>query len=510
MKHYSAILFPISALHGPFGLGTLGNEAHDFVKTLRSKGFSYWQILPLGHVDETSSPYKSPSSFAGNPAYIDPRFLVADGLLPASDFAEEIYRGDPNIADYAFAYKNISEILKKAFANVGELLQKSIDSFYAEEKYWLEDYALFMTAKKINKGKAWWDWEDKELLKNKPEAREKLKQEQEKLYKYFIFEQWAFDRQWLSLKSKANKLGLGIIGDLPFYIDNDSADAWANQHLFTINEKGDCLSCAGVPPDYFSEMGQFWGNPLYVWEEHKKDNYAWWQNRIKRMMKIFDKLRLDHFRAFGNYWAIEAASKDARKGEWLLGPNMELLNLFFAKYDKSRFIAEDLGEYDEVLAKLIKDAGIANMYVLQFNIHPQADRNLPYKAFYNSVTYTGTHDNNTVLGWIWEQNEAQRSFILQYMNFSEKEDWGKGGPHSPICQSMIHLAWSTHSKLAVTCLQDICGYGEDTRINVPGRTGGNWCYRITREAWDAISWRSMERMNRIFKRDTPFEEQPLG
>lgn len=505
-KHYSGLLFHIASLPSPFGIGTLGTETLQFLHSVRNAGFSYWQILPCNLTDTANSPYKSYSSFAGNPSFIDPRLLVADGLLGSKEVEHHLYKGEAHRIDYEFARQNSKSFLMHAKKSLSQVLKKIILEFVEKEKAWLKDYAIFMTAKAYYQGKAWWHWEDEGLKNYDAKALERFEKAHQEQIEYYYFEQWVFQRQWSYLKKQANEMGLGIIGDLPFYVDSDSVDVWANRKLFDLDAQGREKQVAGVPPDYFSEKGQLWGNPIYLWKEHKKENYAWWIARVSRMMQLYDKLRLDHFRAFANYWAIPAGAEDARQGHWEQGPGMDLLSKIFEKFEKTRIIAEDLGAESEEVTELLKTSELANMFVLQFSLHSSEEKNLPYNYHYNSVTYTGTHDNNTLLGWIWSLDDYQRRFVLDYLHFSKKEDWGEGGFDSPICQAMIRQALASASKLAITTLQDLCGFGEDTRMNVPGVAEGNWTYRISPSLLHKTNWLHYKRMNQVFRRDTAFEE----
>lgn len=505
-KHYSGLLFHVASLPSPFGIGTMGPETLNFIQSVREAGYSYWQILPLNLTDTANSPYKSYSSFAGNPSFIDPRLLVTDGLLSAKEVETYLYREDNQEVNYAFAKRNSARFLSFARKSLSHILKNSIMDFVEKEKVWLKDYAIFMTAKKMYNNQAWWEWENQGLRNYEASALKAFEEKYQNEIEHFYFEQWVFQRQWNYLKKQANQKGLGIIGDLPFYVDSDSVDVWANRKLFELDANGRETQVAGVPPDYFSEKGQLWGNPIYAWKEHKKENYQWWLARISRMLDLYDKLRLDHFRAFADYWAIPFGSEDARTGHWEQGVGMDLLAPVLKHFPAHRLIAEDLGAESQAVETLLKDSQIANMYVLQFSLHATEEKNLPFNAPYNSVTYTGTHDNNTLLGWIWDLDDYQRRFVLDYLRFSSKEDWGEGGFNSPICQAVIGQAWASPSKLAITTLQDLCGFGSDTRVNKPGVAEGNWTYRISPAHLHRVNWAHYKRLNQIFRRDYAYEE----
>lgn len=508
-KRYSAVLSPLASLPGPFAVGTMGQETVDFIRKLSENKFSFWQLLPLNIVDKTNSPYKSCSSFAGDSVYIDPRLLIVDGLLTENDLKNQDNLSnfqDSAKANFIKAKINIYNLLKKAYLDISPLLQKCIDEFVEQEKYWLKDYALFMTAKALNNDLPWWEWENQDLIRHEKNALEDLNKNYAHLINFYYFEQWVFQRQWQYIKTKAKEYEVALIGDLPFYVDADSVDVWANNSLFVINDDLSFPQVAGVPPDYFCADGQLWGNPLYLWAEHKKEKYLWWQKRIERMLNLFDVLRLDHFRAFANYWAVTMPAVNAKEGSWQKGPGQDFFTDLLKKYPSKRFIAEDLGVYDEEVSNLLIRNSLPNMNVLQFTLNSAENFNMPYNAGYNSVVYTGTHDNNTILAWIWDMSDDERAFVLNTVNFSKKDDWGKGDYDSPICKAIIHKAWSMSPKIAVTTLQDLCGFGADTRINIPGNIENNWVFRFKSEIFNLIKWNDFKILNIIFKRDNSFYE----
>lgn len=503
---YSGILVHVSSLPGPFGVGTFGPETLHFVRQARQAGFSYWQVLPFTIVDEFNSPYKSYSAFAGNPIFIDPRLLAADGLLTNAEAAACAYQGKQDSVDYRFAWQNVDYFLRQAYKRVTPTLQKHIDLYVEKEKPWLQDYAVFMVAKALYRGKAWWDWEDKALVAHQEKAIQKLLQTYPQEISFLYFQQWVFDRQWRSLKNQANELGLGIIGDMPIYVDGDSCDVWANQGLFEM-EDFTFSRVAGVPPDYFSETGQLWGNPLYDWPTHQKTDFAWWKMRLKHLLQRFDRVRIDHFRAFFNYWAVPSGREDAIVGTWEDGPGQAFFDSIFQVVEKGRLIAEDLGSIDMSTRQAIEMTGLPGMKVLQFGIDIRADGSeLPHHYLPNTVAYTGTHDNTTALGWIWEADEQNRSYILRYIDFPNGEDWGLGGKDSPFCRSLLRTLWSSVAELTIVPIQDLCGFGGDMRMNTPGRAEENWCYRLQWNYLQEIDWKRIASQNKLYQRETAARE----
>lgn len=492
MKRTGGVLMHISSLPGKYAIGTLGESAKNFIDFLSECNFGVWQVLPCGPCDEYNSPYSGKSAFAGNIYFIDPDILYKKNLLTKEDLkeceCENIY-----VTDYEFLYKTREDILRKAFENFKDT--EKILAF-VKKNPWAEDYALFCAIKKEN-NLPWYDWADGLKFRDKnalSEICEKLKED----ILFYEFLQYEFFAEWEEMKKYANSKGISIIGDMPIYLSHDSADVWANPHLFSLDNDMHIERCAGVPPDYFCVDGQKWGNPLYNWDNLKKENYSLWIDRLGYSLKMYDAVRIDHFRAFSAYWSIPA-DKKATEGRWEKGAGIELFKTLKETYPDANIIAEDLGDIDDDVRKLLKETGFPGMGVMQFAfITDDNTPHLPHNYSEKTVGYTGTHDNNTLLGWLWESDEGSRRYALQYCNFHG--DWGQGGPHSESIRSVIRTLWQSGALIAIVPIQDLCGFGGDTCMNHPGVAEGNWCFRITEDALSSIDKEFYRNLNGLYKR----------
>ena len=475
-KRASGILLNISSLPGEFGIGCFSHDADAFADIAADMGFSWWQILPITTVGCGNSPYSGISTYAGNRMYICPQELEREGLLSSDEVNACKYHGEPYRTDYDFARLNSERYLRLAYSRVTSEIKAEIEAFRREQAHWLEDYALFMALADDN-STAWWKWEDG-LKFRKPEAIAKAKEQYKEDIEFYIFEQYEFFRQWNALKARINERGVRIIGDLPFYVATDSADVWAHPEDFDLDENLLPKAIAGVPPDAFSKTGQVWGNCLYDFKNMKKDGFKWWRNRISHCLKLYDALRLDHFRAFYNYYSIPAKDFDtAANGHWELGPADSLLDLVYSDNPDALFIAEDLGLIDADCREYIDSLGIPTMRIFQFGFDGTPSVHLPYRYDVNTVAYTGTHDNNTTLGWLYELNEGARNYVLKYCGF-KGAGWGAGGPDCGSTKAIIKTLMMSSSTLMILPYQDMLGYGGDTRMNIPGIAEGNWTYRL--------------------------------
>ena len=499
-KRGAGVLLHISSMPSPYGVGVFDDNARRFIDKISDMGFTYWQVLPFNPVDGANSPYCSPSAFAGNFMFINPKGLQDMGLVDEDDVKSNIYNGSPYTADYEFAGEKRLEILHKAFLNIDEKLAKEIKEFELSND-WVTDYAVFMAIKEIENGKPWWEWSEKharyhECIKDIFSYEDRAA--------FWKFVQYIFFKQWYELKEYANKKGVAVIGDMPIYVAMDSVDVWSNLEMFLIDEKTlTAEKVAGVPPDYFSEDGQLWGNPIYNWQAMKEDGYSWWISRLSQALKTYDTVRIDHFRAFASYWAVPADSDTAKVGEWLDGPKMDLFNRVKDVFGEAPIIAEDLGVFGEDVVKLLEDTGFPGMKVVQFGFDPNADSShLPHNACANSVNYVGTHDNNTILGWLWEASEKERRFALDYAGF-EGDNWGEGGYYSKSCRKIIEAVWKSSSNTAIIALQDMCGFGSDARMNIPGVPEKNWRFRTTADTIDSIDSEYFRRINSLYRRTYP-------
>lgn len=491
----------ISSMPSSYGVGVFDENIIHFIDKIADMGFTYWQILPLNPTDRANSPYCSPSAFAGNYLFIDPKGLYEMGLIHESDINDNIFDGSPYTANYEFAAEKRLETLKKAFLNIDDKIAKEIKEFELENE-WLTDYAVYMAVKEQEKFKPWWEWSSKHA-----HYFDCIKDifAYEDAAAFWKFVQYIFFKQWNKIKKYANKKGIAVIGDMPIYVAMDSVDVWSNLPMFLIDEKTlKAEKVAGVPPDYFSADGQLWGNPIYDWEAMKKDGYSWWIARLSHALKTYDTVRIDHFRAFASYWAVPAESKTAKIGEWLEGPKMDLFDRVFKHFGKDApIIAEDLGVFGEDVVELLDKTGFPGMKVIQFAFDSNADSShLPHNAVKNSINYVGTHDNNTLLGWLWEANEDERRFALDYCGFTG-DNWGSGGYHSASCRSIIETVWKSASCVAIITLQDMCGFGSDARMNTPGVPEKNWRFRATKETIDNLDCEYFKKINALYRRMYP-------
>jgi len=465
------ILMHITSLPSPYGIGTFGAEAEAFVDWLKSAGQKYWQVLPVGPTGYGDSPYQSFSTFAGNPLLIDLDELVRSGLITKEKCQAADYGADPTFVDFDKVNSTKMALLREAFEGFEE--DAGYLAFERAEKEWLEDYALFMAIKEENNKVSWTKW-DKELRFRKPEVIDKARERLKKEIGFWKFIQYTFFTQWDRLKNYANKNGIKIIGDIPIYVSPDSADVWANTELFLMDSELNPKSVAGVPPDYFSATGQLWGNPLYDWKKMKEEKYAWWISRISKAAQLYDIVRIDHFRAFDTYWAVPFGETTAVNGKWEQGPGMDLWNEVNLKLKDVSIIAEDLGDIFDSVKELLKASGFPGMRVLQFGFNPESNDNdhLPHNYPVNSVVYTGTHDNSTVMGWYKGADVKSREMCRRYLKPMLFEKLNK---------TFIRELYKSSAGLAIVPMQDVIGLDDRARMNIPSTLGGNWKWRATQK-----------------------------
>ena len=482
LQRMSGILLHPTSFPSPYGIGDLGKEAFHFIDYLEKCGQKLWQILPLTHTGFGDSPYQSFSAFAGQPLLISPDHLISLGLLEESDVAN-CPECDPNHVDYGTVIPWKQSLYKTAYERFCEhketddALRSKYDTFCNEESYWLSDYTLFMACKDVNGGKSWLEWDEKYRIVS-DEFKEELSHTLAKEMGYYSFLQFIFFTEWRALKEYANEHGIQIIGDIPIFVSMDSADVWANQHLFQLDSKGFPLSVAGVPPDYFSATGQLWGNPLYKWEAYEEENFHWWILRIKSQLNNTDILRIDHFRGFEAYWSIPYGEETAINGEWIKAPGEKLFQAIQGTLgDDLPIIAEDLGIITDEVNALRDGFGFPGMKVLQFAFESTGESNYHPHNFTSPqcVCYTGTHDNNTTLGWFETLEEDCKEKLIAYTECSNASD---------INWAMIRLCLSSIASYAIIPLQDLLSYGSDGRMNTPGVAAGNWNWRYTNEDLD--------------------------
>ncbi|MGV8905077.1 MAG: 4-alpha-glucanotransferase [Acetobacterium sp.] len=502
-KRASGILMHISSLPGDYGIGTFGQNAKDFIDLLVSMDCSYWQILPTGPADDCNSPYKSTSAFAGNPLFIDLEILHQWGLLTAEELNSSRSPDPPYSVNFKSLSQNRETIFGLAFHRLTPELKRDIQEFREFNQAWLPDFALYTTLSQEFSEMNWTKWKNRDLIHRKPQALAAAMKMFNAKINYHCFLQYTFYRQWFELKSYANTRGIKIIGDMPIYVSHESADVWSHPDLFQLDSEGHPLFVAGVPPDYFSENGQLWGNPLYRWDVMKNEGYSWWMNRMSSALKAFDMVRIDHFRGFSAYWSVPATETTAKKGQWMPGPGMDFFNQVFEKFGDPGIIAEDLGIQDDALAKLLYDTGLPGMRVMVFGFLDETNNlHLPHNYTQNTVAYTGTHDNNTLLGTFGEYSPDERSYALDYCDYTDawENQWQLGGPQSSSCHSFIHSLWQSAADLVMLPIQDFCGYGADTKMNQPGTCQGNWTFRITQEGLSSVDIQWMKKMNTLYHR----------
>ncbi len=497
-KRTSGVLLHVSSLMGPYGIGTFGQSAIRFIDFLQAAGFRYWQVLPFTGLDVCHSPYKSESAFAGNCFFIDPELLYDQGLITAAELKSCIC-SDPYTTAYEWLSKTRPAIFRSAFLNAQRKPNPKLTEFFEKNKGWLYDYSIYMAVKEAT-CKEWQDWDDPALKRHEPAALAKAEAQYAEQIAYHIFLQYLFDTQWQKVKAYANALGISIIGDMPIYPAPESADVWGHQELFELDPDGNPARVAGVPPDYFTADGQKWGNPLYRWERMAEDQYAWWKSRLAHATRLFDRVRIDHFRAFSAYWAVPGEAPTAKSGEWELGPGYPFFEEIFKEIPREKIIAEDLGAQDPALIALLAQTGLPGMRVLQFGFLEENDNpHLPHNYSSYTVAYTGTHDNTTLLAYLWELPPERREYCLRYCGFAG-EDWKSGGAQNQAARAILRTLWSSHAELVLAPIQDLCGFGNDTRMNYPGTAHGNWGFRLTEAAFASLDIPYLRSLNEDYHR----------
>lgn len=470
IERSSGVLMPLSSLPSPHGIGTMGREAFRFVDFLEAAAQKYWQLLPLGPTGYGDSPYSSCSCFAGNPYLIDLDLLVQDGLLTEEEVNAVDWGGDPSRTDYGRLYECRDPLLRVACGRGKELFRPEFAAFCDENRRWLKDYTLYVAAKRHFGMQSWTAWPDEEIRRHRPAAVERYSRLLQEEMEYQAFVQFLFFRQWKALKAYAAGKGIHLIGDVPFYVAMDSADVWSEPRFFQLDDRYRPKDVAGVPPDAFTADGQLWGNPLFDWDRMKADGYGWWIRRIEGATKLFDVIRMDHFRGFDSYWAVPAEETTAKNGRWRQGPGMSLVGVLTQWFHGTEFVAEDLGDLTPGVRKLLKDSGLPGMKVLEFAFDAHGDSDyLLHHCEENSVCYLGTHDNDTVLGWVNTMPAEDRQFARRYMHITPGEGW---------CWGMIRSGMATMSRLFVVQMQDLLELDGSARMNTPGKEMGNWCWRM--------------------------------
>ncbi len=466
----SGILLPISSLPGRYGIGSFGEEAYRFADFLAASGQSAWQILPLGPTSYGDSPYSSFSSSAGNPYFIDLDKLIEEGLLEKDEVESVDWGSEPEYIDYGKIYEHRFDVLRLACERGWAGDAGKIAAFVDSNRGWLPDYALFMALKRHFGMKSWIEWPDEDARMRKSDVIEKYRRELDADIRLFTWAQYKFFEQWDALREYVHSLGIEIIGDIPIYVALDSADVWSDPRSFLLDERNVPTVVAGVPPDYFCADGQLWGNPIYDWEHMKSDGYGWWIRRIESAKRLYDVIRIDHFRGFDSYWAVPYGEETAKNGEWRTGPGIGLVGVLRDWFHDTRFIAEDLGYLTPSVMQLVKDSGFPGMKVLEFAFDSREPSNyLPHTYTPNCVCYVGTHDNETAMQWWKKISRADSAYARRYLGLNSREgiNWG-----------LIRGGMSSVAELFVGQLSDFLGLGAEARINEPGNPSGNWRWRL--------------------------------
>ena len=455
----AGILLHPTSLPSPYGIGELGREAFEFVEFLQNAGQRLWQVLPLNPADTGGSPYSSSSAFAGNPLLISTERLVSGGLLPA------VEKEPVGPVDYLTVNSRKPALLQRAYENAK--LGRSFERFREENRGWLGDYALYLALKKHFGGRPWHKW-DEELSSRKPEALEKARKSYADEVRFHEYVQYLFFEHWQDVKTAANEAGIEMIGDLPIFVAHDSADVWTDQELFHLDASGSPTVVAGVPPDYFSETGQLWGNPLYDWDALSASGYDWWVRRLRAALTLYDSVRIDHFRGFESYWEIPAGAPTAIDGRWVQGPGRDFFRAIEAAIENPSFIAEDLGDVGPEVEDLRRASGLPGMKVLQFAFSGPENGFLPHNyPDENWVVYTGTHDNDTTAGWWASATTSERTFARRYL-----------GREYASVEDFVRAAYASVARRAVVPMQDHLSLGSEARMNTPGTPSGNWRWRL--------------------------------
>ena len=469
-ERQSGVLMHISSLPGKYGIGSFGKSAYDFVDFLVRSKQTYWQILPLGPTSYGDSPYQSFSAFAGNTHFLDFDQFVQEGLLTTEELAGN-WGEDATTVDYALIYERRRPILEKVvqrFLERGDL--SDYHRFVEEKAEWLEPFAEYMAIKESFDMKSWSNWTDEEIKRRHPEALANYREKLADKLEYHRVTQYLFDKQWKTLKHYANERHIQIIGDMPIYVAEDSVEMWATPHYFKTDEVGNAACVAGCPPDGFSPLGQLWGNPIYNWRAMKLDGFTWWIKRLRASFELFDVVRIDHFRGFAAYWEIPAGATDATGGQWVKGPGYDLFEAVKNELGDLPIIAEDLGFMDDAVIELREATGFPGMKIVEFGFMgaSPSSTDLPHYYPVNSVSYTGTHDNDTVLGWYNSASEEERNFCNRYLNRTDES----------ISYAMLRSLYGSVSKMTIATMQDLLQLDTTARMNIPSTLGGNWVWRM--------------------------------
>lgn len=487
----SGILLHISSLPGKYGIGDFGQGAYEFIDFLKQSGQKNWQILPIGTTSFGDSPYQSFSAFAGNPYFIDLDEFIDKAYLSKNDFINRPLENIANKVNYHLLYQNKISLLKIAYNNCKKDYRLTLIDYYNHNQSWLRDFALFMAIKEYHSDVSWQKWPRDFQTYNSKRVLNFEEKFQDEIY-FWVFTQYFFERQWTSLKKYANKFGVKIIGDLPIYVAVDSADVWSEPDLFKLDENFKPITVAGTPPDAFSSLGQLWGNPIYNWDLMEAQQYKWWIKRIAHSFKFFDKLRIDHFRGFVAFAEIAYGKKDAVESYWTKGPGIKLFNKIKEKLGNLDIIVEDLGYITKEVRELVEETGFPNMKVIQFGLNGNDDsEHMPHNFYKNMVVYTGTHDNETLKGWLDNSSEADVEYAKNYFGVSADDNF---------TLKVIEGAWRSVANLAIAPMQDFLNLDNKARMNTPATLGNNWTFRLDSKDLSAELALKIKRMTQTYWR----------
>jgi 4-alpha-glucanotransferase len=497
MKYNRAagILLHPTSLPGQYGIGDIGPQAHAWIDYLVSTGCSLWQVLPLGPTGYGDSPYQNFSAFAGNPYLISLEVLLSDGLLIEADLQDM-----PDFSSDQVDFGNLIPwklaVLDRAYRRFQKLddpeMRQELMLFRAQNAHWLDDFGLFMALKEAQGGISWSEWPRPLRLRDAHTLQQARREYQDAIDRQ-VFRQFIFFRQWLALRQYANDNGVTIIGDIPIFVAHDSADVWANKELFFMDEEGQPTVVAGVPPDYYSPTGQLWGNPLYRWSAHAKTDYAWWLARFRSVLEMVDIIRLDHFRGFAGYWEVPAGSPTAEKGRWTPGPGKKFLQVIKENLGDLPIIAEDLGVITDDVIEMRDAFELPGMKVFQFAFWTDpSDLFMPHNYTENYVAYTGTHDNDTLLGWYRTAPVHEQDFCRRYIENNGESD---------LVHKVLRVLWGSVAMFTLAPMQDLLELGTEARMNFPGKPSGNWGWRMDASAMNDDVREHLQELNYLFYRD---------
>ncbi len=485
----SGILMHISSLPSAYGIGDFGAASYQFVDFLKETKTKYWQVLPMGITSYGDSPYQSFSAFAGNPYFIDLQQFIDHGWLSEADVAKTDLGDDPGEVDYAALYYNKYPLLRQAFQNAFPKIKDALHTYLKEES-WLHDFALFMAIKDFHDGRSWQEWAETYKRRDQ-KTLDAFEEDHHEDIMFWVFTQYYFKTQWDALKQYANNDGIQIIGDIPIYVAIDSADVWANPEFYKLDENLAPTVVAGVPPDLMSEFGQLWGNPIYDWDAHEADGFKWWIKRIEESFRLYDSVRIDHFRGFEAYWEVPFGSETAVGGEWVKGPGVRLFHAINAALGEQDILAEDLGFITTEVHKMIEETGYPGMNIVQFGFGGDNAEFAPHNHQYNSIAYTSNHDTMTMEGWLFQANTEELRRAKDYLNLTHQEGYTNG---------FIRATYSSHAYLAIVPMQDWMVLNNTARMNEPSTLGGNWVWRVTDGYLTDELKEKITNMNQIFGR----------